>query len=250
MSPLVRFHVAALTALSLASVASARPVTHFQNCSVSTAATASVVLVPAAPGQGGVELNVGDEVGVFTADGLCAGAGVWEGESIAITVWADDPTTEPKEGFELGEALGIRVWESATGTEHSDPALVRVSFDEQYDADGLFANDAVFVLDQLELEPMTSVDAQVPVAFELAPNYPNPFRSSTTIKYGLPAAARVMISLYDVTGRRVRTLVDADHTPGWHTLALDAHNLASGTYFYRLQSDDSVAQRKLTVLNG
>ena len=79
------------------------------------------------------------------------------------------------------------------------------------------------------------VDA-VPVNFSLAQNYPNPFNPSTNIRYEVPAQSNVTIVLYDVLGRAVRTLASGDHAPGSYSVTLDAHDLASGVYLYRMVS--------------
>ena len=59
---------------------------------------------------------------------------------------------------------------------------------------------------------------------------------TTTIAYDLPAPSHVRIVLYDVLGREVRRLVDAEQKAGRHELVFDAGTLASGTYFYRMQA--------------
>jgi len=75
----------------------------------------------------------------------------------------------------------------------------------------------------------------VPVEFTLKQNFPNPFNPTTTIDYTLPASSRVLLKVYDVLGREIRTLVDERQIAGDHSVKLDGSNLASGVYFYRLQ---------------
>ncbi len=84
----------------------------------------------------------------------------------------------------------------------------------------------------------TSVDEESLIAsrFELRQNYPNPFNPSTTISFELKSIARVQLSVYDVTGRLVRTLLQNETRGlGVHSVQFDASNLASGTYMYSLQ---------------
>lgn len=70
-------------------------------------------------------------------------------------------------------------------------------------------------------------------------NFPNPFHESTTIKYALPATQHVRLDVYDLLGRRVRTLVNQLQFSGLHRERFDASNLASGTYYYRIKTSSS-----------
>jgi hypothetical protein len=75
-------------------------------------------------------------------------------------------------------------------------------------------------------------------AFSLSQNYPNPFNPTTVITYTLPTPSTVTLTLFDVLGRTVATLVDAKQSAGvyHHNLNTSAYNLSSGVYFYRLQA--------------
>lgn len=88
----------------------------------------------------------------------------------------------------------------------------------------------------------------LPVRYELEQNHPNPFNPVTTIGFALPKAGRVVVVLHDVRGRRVRTLVDADLPAGRHDVVLNADDLASGVYWYTLQSLSFTQTRKLVLV--
>lgn len=77
-----------------------------------------------------------------------------------------------------------------------------------------------------------STEPELPEVFELLQNYPNPFNASTNIRYHLPVDAGVTITIYDVTGRRVTSLLDARQSAGYYSLRYDARFLATGVYFY------------------
>ena len=91
-------------------------------------------------------------------------------------------------------------------------------------------------------------DTPGPTTFELCQNYPNPFNPSTTISYRLSAVSRVDITVYDLLGRKVKTLVDARQTPGEHSVTFDSRGLASGVYFYRLSAGSYVTVKKMLLL--
>ncbi|UCH77510.1 MAG: T9SS type A sorting domain-containing protein [Candidatus Coatesbacteria bacterium] len=83
-------------------------------------------------------------------------------------------------------------------------------------------------------------------AFALAQNFPNPARGVTTVAFTLPAAAEAKVTLYDVAGRKVRT-VDTAGREGENDLAVDVAGLAPGVYTYRLEAGGEAAARKMVV---
>lgn len=85
--------------------------------------------------------------------------------------------------------------------------------------------------------------------FNLAQNYPDPVFSKTVIKYSLPKACKVVLELFDVSGRKVMVLVDEYQKSGCYQVRLDIDksSLANGIYFYRLKADNSTATKKLVV---
>jgi hypothetical protein len=85
-------------------------------------------------------------------------------------------------------------------------------------------------------------------AFELKQNYPNPFNSSTTIDFNVSKEARVTITLYDLLGNQVRTLVNENKPTGSFSLVLHADDLPTGIYLCQMQADDFKEMRRLTLL--
>jgi PKD repeat protein len=88
----------------------------------------------------------------------------------------------------------------------------------------------------------------VPGTFSLAQNRPNPFDSNTTISFVLPEESAVTLEIFDVTGRRVASLLDETRGIGEHSVQLDARSWSPGIYFYRLTADGVVEQKKMVVL--
>ena len=93
----------------------------------------------------------------------------------------------------------------------------------------------------------------LPTAFALADNFPNPFNPATTIKYALPQAADVELTVYNVLGQPVRTLVAEHQSAGRYVVEWDAtndsgHSLSSGMYFYRLQAGEEFLEIKKMLL--
>ena len=89
---------------------------------------------------------------------------------------------------------------------------------------------------------------ELPTKFSLQQNYPNPFNPSTIIKFELPKASHVNLSVFDILGCEVGVLVNERRGAGVHEVKFDGSNLASGVYFYRLQAGDYVASKKMLIL--
>jgi len=88
----------------------------------------------------------------------------------------------------------------------------------------------------------------LPANYSLQQNYPNPFNPSTIINYSVPKAGFVTIKVYNVLGKEVATLVDREKSAGNYSVQFNAGKLASGIYFYRMQSGSFVQTKKLTLL--
>jgi len=93
----------------------------------------------------------------------------------------------------------------------------------------------------------------IPNAFSLMQNYPNPFNPSTAILFKLDKRSRVNLTIYDINGRIIRRLTDADYSAGTHTEmwdGMDDHGteVASGIYIYRLKTEGRVINKKMTLL--
>jgi hypothetical protein len=84
--------------------------------------------------------------------------------------------------------------------------------------------------------------------FELYQNYPNPFNPSTVIKYSLPEPSHVSLSIYNILGGLIETIVDEYQNFGIHSVNLNASKYSSGVYLYRLQSNKYYSIRKLLII--
>ncbi len=87
-----------------------------------------------------------------------------------------------------------------------------------------------------------------PDEFRLEGNYPNPFNPTTTIAFSLPQATHVKLTVYNVNGQEVATLVDGQRDAGVHEVTFDASQLASGIYFTRIEAGDFTAVRKMVLM--
>lgn len=93
----------------------------------------------------------------------------------------------------------------------------------------------------------------LPVTFMLKQNYPNPFNPTTTIRYGLPEDTDVLLHIYDIAGREVKTLVSTSQAAGWYTVqwngtSYDGTTVGTGMYFARIQAGDFSQVMKMVYL--
>ncbi len=93
----------------------------------------------------------------------------------------------------------------------------------------------------------TKDDTYKPEQFEIS-CYPNPFNPTTTIQYELPHRSDVQITIYDLQGREVTTLVSEKQDAGYNSVQWDATNVSSGMYFYQIRAGEFVQTRKMVVL--
>ncbi len=88
----------------------------------------------------------------------------------------------------------------------------------------------------------------IPESSELFSAYPNPFNPTTSIGFALPASEKVVLTVYDLTGRQVATLVNGWRDAGYHEVTFDATGLASGVYLYRINAGDFKASGKMMLM--
>ena len=151
-----------------------------------------------------------------------------------------------------GEALTFE-WDFGDGTTSSEPVedhffrapgdhVVRVTA-----SDGNLTGSF-----DIPVSIASGVDTEsfeLPEMFVLKAAYPNPFNPTTSLTYGLPAAAEVRITATDLLGRQVATLVAGDmKAAGYHTVQFNAAGLASGTYLIRMEAGDFVATQQVVLL--
>ncbi|MBI5402175.1 MAG: T9SS type A sorting domain-containing protein [Ignavibacteriae bacterium] len=131
-------------------------------------------------------------------------------------------------------------------------ANVRIRFRLTSDASQIF--DGWYV-DDIKITGYQSIPTGVgnignitPNKFELQQNYPNPFNPSTQINYSVAKEGFVKITIFDVIGREVKTLVNEVKTPGFYAVDFDGASLSSGMYFYRMESGYFVDTKKMTLI--
>ena len=97
-------------------------------------------------------------------------------------------------------------------------------------------------------EMIEDLESVFPTNFKLEQNYPNPFNTSTLITYSIPQPSNVTITVYDILGNKISTLVNEYKTAGNYDVEFDAITLTSGVYLYQLQANGFVQMKKLILI--
>ena len=156
----------------------------------------------------------------------------WSGdyfEGIPVTLEA-----VPRENYEFS------YWEGVTGKIEKPGTEVTLTDD--------LSITAVFVPTKLTREDDPGSRDDRPASFRLEQNHPNPFNPATMIRFDLPEDHHVVLEVFDLTGRKVATLMDQWQKAGTYQVIWDAALYASGLYFYRLRAGDHVKTRSMTLV--
>lgn len=92
------------------------------------------------------------------------------------------------------------------------------------------------------------IQSETPTKYQLLQNYPNPFNAQTVISFELKETAHTNVEIFNITGAKVATLIDANLSAGKHSINWDAGNYPSGVYFYRLTAGDYSRTEKMLLV--
>lgn len=149
------------------------------------------------------------------------------------------------------EALHLAVAAAATSSGRQVTARIRVA--NAIDGEGLIDYLTIDSAELNEGSVATKIAASRPETTILFPPSPNPFNGEVTLRFGMPEEGDVVVSLYNVLGQRIRTLVQATRPAGLYRMTWDARDdggqpVASGLYFARLESGGRTLTHKVTLV--
>ena len=185
------------------------------------------------------------------------GGTTWEHFAISATGWGNDiefvPGNPARVWLTDYDKLFFssdtgRTWQEQTIKTASLKARDIVCPDARHG--WILCDDGVIYRTEHADEVIVSVKGgrRPPGTLQLSQNYPNPFNPSTVISYRLSAVSEVTVKVYDILGRAVETLVNGMQDAGSHSITFDGSGLASGVYFYRLQTPDYTQTMKMILL--
>ena len=158
------------------------------------------------------------------------------------------------------------VLEKATNMDFTEPEVIQTA-DTSYTDVNFTANETnyyrLIAVDHagntsdysevVEAAVLSVDENMVPAVFALHQNYPNPFNPTTQIKYDIAEDSFVSITIYDVMGRNIRTLMNVNQNAGYHSIQWDAKNdmgegVSAGMYIYVIQAGEFRATKKMVLL--
>jgi hypothetical protein len=141
-----------------------------------------------------------------------------------------------------GEGCGLYIW-TLPGVPFSNENFPW----QMYGHDRYRTNQYGFIPpdEPVGIQPIST---NVPDKFSLSQNYPNPFNPATTIKFDIRTPAFTKLSVFDVLGREIQTLINEELKSGSYSLVFDGSEFNSGVYFYRLASGDFIDTKRMLLV--
>ena len=178
-----------------------------------------------------ISAKQGDIVLAYNNDFL-VGAAYYNEEITILPVMGKDLSLKTIGFLEQGEMPALRLYKEETND------IINLESDLEP-----FSNLLVS-----RVESLNGNTGSIPLEYSLNPAYPNPFNPSTNISYLLPENGEIIISIYDINGRKIETLLQTNQAAGNYTINWNAKDLASGLYFVKLDADEYVKTQKLLLV--
>ncbi|MEA1986915.1 MAG: N-acetylmuramoyl-L-alanine amidase [Candidatus Marinimicrobia bacterium] len=146
----------------------------------------------------------------------------------------------------------IGTWSDGNSDGTLDGTLHFDSFQLTYNSENSSPNIGKIYFDDLRI--VKSVYASInenntlPNTFTLFQNYPNPFNPKTVIEYNIPKNSNVKLNIYDLSGKKITSLVDEFQNSGFHSVEFNGNKFASGIYLYQLLTDDFSEVKKMVLI--
>jgi hypothetical protein len=177
----------------------------------------------------------GDEIAAYSEKGMLVGSVTYTGSATALTVWGDDATTEDVEGLLDGEAVTFELWRK------SEDKIEVLEVQNWIEGSNIYTENGISIAGSIS----TMVEG---MGYELYPNVPNPFGSSTSISFFAPKKGDVMIGVYDMLGNLVKELTNETYEAGMYTLKFNSDDVAPGTYFMRMTASGHSVTNTMNIV--
>jgi hypothetical protein len=170
-------------------------------------------------------IKIGDWVLAYNDD-IVVGAREWIGAYTDIPAMGDDGNIFTKGYMETGLKPQFKILRDGELIELEDNLPQ-------------WSNNTLHMVDNLRM---------LPESFNLSAAYPNPFNPTTTLSFALPIDSKVSLSIYNLQGREVASLINGNLEAGYHSVVWDANSYASGVYFVKMMAGEFVNTQKLMLI--
>ena len=174
---------------------------------------------------------IGDEIGVFNSHGDLVGSSVFNDANLAITIWGNDEISNNSKMMNDGETFSLKLWNHQLNIEET------IEIVNWIEGDDLYSQNAISVINDLKISGHV----------EIYQNTPNPFSTSTEIKFYLSEESHVVISIYNILGEKLEDIANSNFNEGMNTIKFDAENYSSGNYFYKINTENYSATRSMSI---
>ncbi len=189
-------------------------------------------------------LETGDIIGIFTSGGYCAGAleVVQRDNAVVLVAFADDPTSEAKDGFDAGEAVSFRVFRPATDEEF----IMDVTYSAQTTGQGEFIPNGISMIEKAVLKSTaTGIHDISGNAIDLS-IYPNPTTGKVNLLLQNGDLNKGSVSVININGQTVFE-TSFDDLNNSDALSIDLSGLVKGVYYLKVTSDDFIRIEKIVL---
>lgn len=158
-------------------------------------------------------------------DGISAFARIRKIDTNGVTIWVKSHGFENQnnEGWEINQTTDTGfVIVGRTDIQEEDPYILKIDKNGSLNPIGI-----------------NSISSQIPKNYQLYQNFPNPFNPKTTIKFDIPVNSYTILTIFDILGRRIKTLIDNNLKPSEYTIDLTSEEFSSGIYFYTLTATNN-----------
>jgi len=173
-------------------------------------------------------IQLGDWLIAYNGNELI-GSRLWNGEYTDIPTMGDDGSNLTSGYIKEGMVPQFKLLQ--------DGEIIELSGDIP-----VWSNNELFMVGSL------SESTPYPELFNLEKAYPNPFNPTTTINFGIPFESEVSISVYNLQGREVTSLINGNMDAGYHSIIWNADSYSSGVYFVKMVAGEYISQQKLMLV--
>ena len=174
-------------------------------------------------------ISKGDVLIAYKGDDI-VGFREWTGEITDVPAMGYDGTDNTKDYMKAGEIPSFRLLKNGELIELEGDGI-----------QGWGSNQIIMISNLYE-------KVEIPQSYSLDKPYPNPFNPSTTISFSLPTETNVLLTIYNLKGREITTLLNNNYSSGYHSVIWDASNYASGVYFVKMVAGEYNNTQKLELV--
>ena len=165
-------------------------------------------------------------------------------DSIMYTFYKENVWSSP---INITNSIGYESHEPATiiSDEKGNIHISWVSYNYVWP----ITTKTIFYMHHEAIVSVKEEEINLPIDFLLKQNYPNPFNPNTVIEYSIPTTSFVTLTVYDILGKKIETLVNSELTKGKHSVSFNGSNLSSGCYFYQLNVNEHIITKKMLLIH-